>query len=84
MYYGVVGHGHAWEFKIALGDEYYNQLRVFGMVRHPFDKLISSYFYSRSQSVFQVFEWKGEKNMLKRKVKGFISFVLPRILPLSI
>jgi hypothetical protein len=45
MHYGAIGHAHAWEFKKALGEEMYNQLHIFGMVRHPFDKLISSYFF---------------------------------------
>ena len=40
VYSGVIGHARAWELKEALGDDIYNKLDVFGMVRHPFDKLI--------------------------------------------
>ena len=84
MHYGVVGHAHAWEFKEALGEQIYNQLHVFGMVRHPFDKLISSYYYAKSLKISSVLKWKGEKNMFIRKIKGLISHTAPNILPLSL
>jgi hypothetical protein len=84
MHYGMVVHARAWEFKNALGDDNYNSLMVFGMVRHPFDRLVSSYFHNKSQSITQVFGWKGEKNLLKRKIKGAISHTLPKILPITI
>ena len=84
MYYGVVGHARAWEFKQALGDIEYNKLYTFGMVRHPFDKLISSYYFAKSGSILKVLKWKGEKNMFLRKVKGIISHTAPKILPLNI
>jgi hypothetical protein len=84
MHYGVVGHARAWELKKALGENEYNQLQVLGMVRHPFDKLISSYYFGKSLSIFKVLNWKGEKNMFIRKVKGLISHTAPKLLPLSI
>jgi hypothetical protein len=84
MHYGMVAHARAWEFKNALGSENYNSLMVFGMVRHPFDRLVSSYFHNKSQSITQVFGWKAEKNLLKIQIKGAISHTLPKILPISI
>jgi hypothetical protein len=84
MHYGVIGHAHAWEYKKALGREKYNQLHTFGIVRHPFDKLISSYFYSKSKPIAYAFKNKGEKHLLKRKLKTLLSFIAPRILPISI
>lgn len=84
MHYGVVGHAYAWELKQALGDEIYNSLHVIGMVRHPYDKLISSYYFAKSQSILKVLKWRGEKNLLKRKIKGLISHTAPKILPISL
>jgi hypothetical protein len=84
MHYGAIGHAHAWEFKKALGEEMYNQLHIFGMVRHPFDKLISSYFFSKSKPIAIAFKNKGKKHLLKRKLQTLISFITPKILPISI
>jgi len=84
MHYGMVVHARAWEFKNALGEENYNSLMVFGIVRHPFDRLVSSYFHNKAQSITQVLGWKGQKNLLKRKIKGAISHTLPKILPIAI
>mgnify|MGYP000547492596 CR=1 FL=1 len=67
MHYGVVGHARAWELKKALGENEYNQLQVLGMVRHPFDKLISSYYFGKSLSIFKVLKGKGKKICLLGK-----------------
>lgn len=83
MYYGVLGHARAWEFKEALGHKIYNELTVIGMVRHPLEKLVSSYFFGKSSSILQVVNMKGEKNLIIRKVKGIITLALPKILPLN-
>jgi hypothetical protein len=84
VYSGVIGHARAWELKEALGDDIYNKLDVFGMVRHPFDKLISSYFYSKSKKISEAFKFKGKKNIFKRKLTGVLTFLAPKILPISI
>lgn len=83
-HYGVLGHARAWEIKEALGDKNYNQLQVFGMVRHPFDKLISSYYFVKSSKILAPLKWRGEKNLLSRKIKGIISHTAPKILPFII
>lgn len=84
MHYGIVGHARAWELKQAVGDEFYDKLRVIGMVRHPFDKLISSYYFSKKQNIFKAFKIKGQKKLISRKIKGFLSFLAPKLLPLNI
>jgi hypothetical protein len=61
VYHGVIGHSRAWELKDALGDGVYNKLHVFGLVRHPFDKSISSYFFSKSKKINGAFKFKGKK-----------------------
>jgi hypothetical protein len=54
------------------------------MVRHPFDKLISSYFYSKSKKISEAFKFKGKKNIIKRKFTGVLTFLAPIILPIGI
>lgn len=83
MFYGVVGHARAWELKKALGD-HYNKLNVFGFVRHPFDKLISSYFFNKSIKLTTAFKIKGKKKLFLRKLRAFLSFLAPKILPIDI
>jgi hypothetical protein len=84
VYHGVIGHSRAWELKDALGDGVYNKLHVFGLVRHPFDKLISSFFFSKSKKINQAFKFKGKKKIFKRKITGVLTFLAPKILPISI
>lgn len=81
---GVIGHARAWELKEALGDDMYNKLHVFGLVRHPFDKLISSYFFSKSKKVSEAFKFKGKKKIVKRVFTGVLTFSAPKILPIGL
>jgi|AntRauTorckE5430_2_1112549.scaffolds.fasta_scaffold02667_3 hypothetical protein len=84
MHFGVVGHARAWELKRAIGEDVYNQLQVLGLVRHPFDKLISSYFFNKKVNLLSALSMKGEKRMLTRKIKGLLSSLAPKILPIGI
>jgi hypothetical protein len=84
MYYGVVGHSRAWELKEAMGENAYNQLHVIGFVRHPFDKIISSYFFNKKIKLSDTLKIKGEKRILIRKIKGVLSCIAPKILPIGI
>jgi len=84
MHYGVVGHARAWELKHAVGKEFYNELHGIGMVRHPMVKLVSSYYFNKKNYLFQAFKMRGEKNLLLRKIKGFMTSLAPKILPINI
>ena len=84
MHFGVVGHARAWELKSAIGEEVYNQLQVLGFVRHPFDKLISSYSFNKKGKLLSSLHMKGEKKMLTRKIKGLLSSLAPKILPIGV
>lgn len=84
MYFGIMGHARAWEIREAIGGDEYEKLQVFGFVRHPFDKLISSYHFNKSISSVDAFNIKGNRKVLKRQINGFISRLSTRILPLSI
>jgi hypothetical protein len=84
MPHGIVGHARAWEFKKVLGEEFYNSLRVIGFVRHPFDKLISSYYFNKQSSLSSSFTVKTKKNSLTKKIKMFTTLLAPKILPLNI
>jgi hypothetical protein len=55
VYYGIGGHARAWELKEAMGEDIYNQLQIFGFVRHPFDKLVSSYFFNKKLKLLSTF-----------------------------
>lgn len=89
-YSGRFGHARALEIYDAIGSEKYENLHVFGFVRHPFDKLISSYHFNNKIDLFGPFrtlgkiEIKGKKRLLTRVISGFISRLATRILPLSI
>lgn len=84
VFSGAVGHARGWEIKEAIGNKEYSKLEVFGMVRHPYDKLISSYYYAKSQSILDVLKWKGQNKLFLRKLKGVVSHSLPKILPINI
>lgn len=81
---GVVGHATAGELKNALGESLYNRLNTFGFVRHPFDKLVSSYFFNKRGSLYKSFQIKGKNKRIIRMVRMFFTFLLPKILPFQI
>lgn len=84
MHYGVVGHARAWEIKKAVGSDFYNKLQVMGIVRHPFDKLISTYFFNKKGNLLNAFDVKGEKRVFIRKIRGFLTYLAPKILPIGL
>lgn len=84
VHFGIMGHARAWEICEAIGSDEYEKLQVFGFVRHPFDKLISSYHFNKSISPVDALKIKGNRRLLRRQINGFISRVSTQILPFSI
>jgi hypothetical protein len=84
VYYGIVGHARAWELKEAMGEDIYNQLQIFGFVRHPFDKLVSSYFFNKKLKLLSTFNKTGDNKLLLRKLKGLLTLLAPKLLPIDI
>jgi hypothetical protein len=84
MHLGTMGHAHAWEIYNAIGAEEYDKLHVFGFVRHPINKLISSYYFSKKLDLLGSFSYVGEKKLWQRRFKGFLSRLSTRILPLNL
>tara|TARA_Y100001954_G_C15789923_1_gene594514 strand:+ start:1477 stop:2163 length:687 start_codon:yes stop_codon:yes gene_type:complete len=81
---GIIGHARAREIKKALGANQYISLNTMAFIRNPYSKLVSSYFFNRSNSVSQAFKIKGNKNKLKRSINYFLTTFFAKILPFKI
>lgn len=77
-----LGHAKASEFREVLGPEMYQRLSVFGFVRDPIQKVVSSYFFTRSQKLRDVFGIRTEKSKFKLVTRSVSTILLARILPL--
>lgn len=84
MKYGVMGHARAYEIEAVLGKEAFSLFNTIGFVRHPLEKLISSYYFGKKIRLSNAFTTKGEKRKLIRTARSFISSLMPKILPLEI
>ncbi len=81
---GSLGHATALEFQRILGAEAFATLRVFGFVRDPREKLVSTYFFKRKGSIWNsLFKTKGSKRVVNtiRSVGGIL---LARLLPFAL
>lgn len=76
----TIGHAKAKEFREAIGADFYDSLRTFVFVRHPYSKLVSSYFYLRRDHLFKRKHPKG----WKYKVLTFGSKLLAKLLPFKL
>jgi len=79
-----LGHAKAKEFRDVLGDKHYDDLTVFGFVRDPIEKVVSSYFFTRSGSIRQAFSIKSEKARAPQIMKRILAICSARVLPLSL
>jgi len=77
-----LGHAKAIEFKDVLGATSYNSLFVFGFVRDPIEKVVSSYFFTRSGKLRDAFSIRTEKSKPIMVIRQVISILAARILPL--
>jgi hypothetical protein len=81
---GIIGHARARELKKALGDDNFNKLHTIAFVRNPYSKLVSSYFFNKTNSLSLAFHLKGKKNKLKRSTNYFLTTLFSKVLPFKI
>lgn len=77
-----LGHAKASEFRDVLGSELYQQLKVFGFVRDPIKKVVSSYFFTRNGKLSSSFSIRTENSKFVMVTRRIISILSARILPL--
>ena len=81
---GIIGHARARELKKALGEDNYNKLHTIAFIRNPYSKLVSSYFFNKTNSLSLAFHFKGKKNNLKRSISYFLTTLFAKVLPFKI
>ena len=79
-----LGHAKASEFRAILGESKYSELWVFGFVRDPIEKVVSSYFFTKSGSIRGAFSLRSERGRHLKVAKRIFSILLARTLPLSV
>jgi hypothetical protein len=79
-----LGHATAVEFRGVLGREHYASLRTFGFVRHPIDKIVSAYFFTKKGSFHDIRKIRSSKSRARLMGKRMITLVLARLLPFSL
>jgi len=77
-----LGHAKAREFREALGQSNFEALRTFGFVRDPIEKLVSSYFFTRSIPLSDALRIRADHHRVLLVVKGISSILVSRALPL--
>ena len=77
-----LGHAKAIEFRDVLGAEIYQGLTVFGFVRDPIEKIVSSYFFTRSGKLRDVFKVRTKKSRSLLVARSIVSILAARLLPL--
>lgn len=77
-----LGHARAIEFQEVLGAGYYKDLVVFGFVRDPIAKVVSSYFFTRAGKLRDAFSIRTEKSKPIMVIRRVVSILAARILPL--
>ena len=83
----TLGHATAPELRAAMGDHNYRETTVFGFIRHPIEKLVSSYFFTRKQSLFidSGSSSAGDRlRLLRLNVRRAFSVLAARLLPFSV
>lgn len=79
-----LGHATAAEFRKALGSAEYGRVTLFGFVRDPIEKVVSSYFFTRSSSLRRLFFQQASKYGVLKTTKSAIRIISARLLPLSL
>ena len=83
----TLGHATAPELRAAMGDHNYRAMTAFGFIRHPIEKLVSSYFFTRKQSLLADFgsSSAGDRlRLLRLSARRIFSVLAARLLPLSV
>tara|TARA_B110001450_G_scaffold114012_1_gene107775 strand:- start:591 stop:1271 length:681 start_codon:yes stop_codon:yes gene_type:complete len=81
---GIIGHARARELKKALGDDNYNKLHTIAFIRNPYSRLVSGYFFNKTNSFSLAFQQKGKKNKIKRSINYFLTILFAKVLPFKI
>lgn len=81
---GIIGHARAREIKEALGAEDYGTLESMAFIRNPYEKLVSSYFFNKTNNLGQAFRINGRSHRFKRSVNHFLTTLLAKVLPFKI
>ena len=81
---GSLGHATATDLRVALGEAHYDSLRVFGFVRHPVDKIVSAYYFTRSQSIRKSFELRTAGSKFWLVGRRLIAILAARVMPFQI
>jgi len=76
-----LGHATARELREALGAKHYDAMHTFGFVRHPIEKLVSAYFFTRKGSLLGAFQIRTAKSKWRLVAKRIIGITAARILP---
>ena len=79
-----LGHSTAMEFRQALGAEYYDSTRTFGFVRHPIEKLVSTYNFLRQYSLIATLKMSAPKSKWLLVTRQLISIISAKVLPFTI
>lgn len=81
---GILGHARAKEIRNVMGKNLFNSLNTFAFIRNPYDKLISAYFFTKSNHWFL----KKQKNKNFRvyimRLRHTLSVLLAKSLPFYI
>lgn len=76
-----LGHATASELRQVLGPRAYESLNTFGFVRHPFEKLVSTYFFLQQGSFRSALKVRSSKNRWGIMLRQLSGFSLARMLP---
>ena len=70
------GHDTAFSIKKKLGN-HYDSFKVFGFVRNPFSRTVSSYFFYRKGAKEWIYKNKNRKRPLDQQVRVLLARILP-------
>jgi len=77
-----LGHAKAVEIRDAVSVDVFSALSVFGFVRDPIEKLVSSYFFTRSRTLSDAFQMGTKRSKSMLIVRRVSTILLARVLPL--
>lgn len=81
---GEMSHVKAREILKLLGRDDYNKLNTIAFIRNPYSKLVSTFFFNKSNDLSHAFDIKGNKKRLKRSLNFFLSTFFAKVLPFKI
>ena len=79
-----LGHATARELRQILGTERYESMTRIGFVRHPVEKMVSAYHFTRGSSLSSVFRIKSAKSKWPLVGKRIVALLAARAMPFEI